>query len=166
MNTSTIRTFVICLLLLAAQVVVFNRLHLFGYATPLMLIYAIIILPLNTPRWLALLLAFAMGLISDIFTTTPGVATTTLTLAAFVQQPLLRALLPADTIDDICASRRTMGTSKYLAYTLILTVLYCTAFFLVENCGFTRGIFLLINIGASTALTYLLILTFDTIRKG
>ena len=60
--------------LLMLQVFVFNHIHLFGYATPLPYIYFLLILPGNTSRWVYVLTGFALGLLTDLFTNTPGMA--------------------------------------------------------------------------------------------
>ena len=59
-------------LLLLLQVLLFGHIHLFGYATPMPYVYFLIILSLDTPRWLYLVSAFALGLAIDIFSCTPG----------------------------------------------------------------------------------------------
>ena len=43
------------LALVAAQLLVFNHIHLFGYATPLPFVYFLLRFPLNTERWSILL---------------------------------------------------------------------------------------------------------------
>ena len=60
--------------LCAAQALVFNRIHLFGCATPLIYIYMIMKLRRNYPQWGALLWSFALGLTIDAVSNTPGVA--------------------------------------------------------------------------------------------
>ncbi len=165
MNASFIKTVPLALLLLIIQVVILNRIHLFGCATPLLLVYVIITLPQNTPRWGSLLLGFFMGLISDIFTNTPGVATVTLTFIAFIQPVFLLSFLPQDFPEDVHPSLQSLGMGKYLTYSLVLTFLYCALYFFLENFGFSHGLWLLLNIVCSTALTYIFILTLENIRR-
>lgn len=62
------------------QVLVFNHVHIFGYATPMPYIYFLLILPSDTPRWLYVLLGFVLGLLIDLFTNTPGMAAGSMTL--------------------------------------------------------------------------------------
>ena len=72
---------VLCL----AQAFVFNRIHLFGCATPLIYIYMIIKLERNYPKWGILLWSFALGVTVDALSNTPGVAAASLTLIGAVQ---------------------------------------------------------------------------------
>ncbi len=165
MSASYIRNIIIGLLLLLAQVVLFNRIYLFGCATPLLLVYALIVLPVATPRWLSLLLAFFMGLVSDMFTNTPGVAAITLTFIAFIQPPLLRAIIADDEAHELLPSLRSLGPLKFISYSLILTFLACALTFILEEFSFSRWLWLLYNILGSTALTYIFIFTFELIRR-
>lgn len=73
-------------LLLLLQVLLFGHIHLFGYATPMPYVYFLIILSLDTPRWLYLVSAFALGLAIDIFSCTPGM--TSASLCAVASSPL------------------------------------------------------------------------------
>ncbi len=165
MNGSVVRVIFNTLLLVVAQVMILNRIHLFGCATPLLLVYIIICLPLNAPRWASLLLAFSLGLVADMFANTPGVAAMALTAVAFVQPTLMRMMLPRDIDHVFTPTMKTLGRAKYLVFSGMLTFLYCALFFLLENFGFSHIGRLSLSVGASTVLTYIFILTFESIRK-
>lgn len=77
-------------LLLLLQVLLFGHIHLFGYATPMPYVYFLIILSLDTPRWLYLVSAFALGLAIDIFSCTPGMTSASLCAVALIAPWLLR----------------------------------------------------------------------------
>ena len=70
-------------MLLLLQALVFNHVHIFGYATPMPYIYFLLILPSVTPRWLYVLLGFLLGLSVDLFTNTPGMAAGALCLSGW-----------------------------------------------------------------------------------
>ena len=74
--------------ILALQVLVFNHVQIVGYATPMVCIYFILLFPLGTPHWQTLLWAFAIGLLQDIFSNTPGMNAASLTFVGFIQ-PML-----------------------------------------------------------------------------
>ena len=61
MNTQLLRGVAIFVALLLVQILVFNHIHLFNCATPLLYIYVVLLFPRNIPRWLALLSGFIMG---------------------------------------------------------------------------------------------------------
>ena len=76
--------------LVAAQMVVFNYIHIYDYATPLPFVYLVLLFPLGTSRWSILLWAFVCGLLCDIASLTLGIGAASMTLVAFVQPVLLR----------------------------------------------------------------------------
>ena len=64
-------TFVVLVLV---QGLVFNHIHLFNCATPLLYIIMVLHFRRNHPKWAVLLWCFMMGLCVDVFANTPGVA--------------------------------------------------------------------------------------------
>ncbi len=160
------RRLVHALLLLALQVLVCNHIHLMGYATPMPYVLFLVWLPLNANRIGNMLWAFLLGLAIDIFSNTPGEAAAALTLTAFVQWPLLRAMAPKDSIEDMVPTYKTMGRWNHIRYIFILTLVHHTAFFLLESFSFFHLTALGISFGGSLALSLLLMLTFETLRHG
>ena len=69
-----LRRLALFVVLSLAQVLVFNHIHLFGYATLLLLVYFVVTFPRNYPRWAMLLWSFFLGLFADLFSNTPGMA--------------------------------------------------------------------------------------------
>ena len=52
-------------LLLLLQVLVFNHIHLFGFATPLLYVYVMLLFRRNFPKWAILCCGFLGGLCVD-----------------------------------------------------------------------------------------------------
>ena len=77
-------------ILLVFQGLVFNHIHFFGYATPVIYVYILCLQPLNTSRYAWLLWGFAVGLGADFFSETPGLGAASMTLTALCAPPLLR----------------------------------------------------------------------------
>ena len=72
-------------LLVALQVLILNKINLFGYVTPLVYIWVTIKIDNSYSRNAILLISFLTGLAVDIFTGTPGMHAAAITLLAFVQ---------------------------------------------------------------------------------
>ena len=151
--------------LCAAQALVFNRIHLFGCATPLIYIYMILKLRRNYPQWGALLWSFALGLTIDAFSNTPGVAAASLTLIGAVQPYFMRLFVQRDAAEDLKPSIHTLGFTKFCFFTFCLTFLYCTVFFVLETFNFFNWVQWLLQIGGSTLVTFVMIITFDSVSK-
>lgn len=165
MNVDTLKKVLWLLVLTLVQVLVLNHIHLFGFATPLLYIYFIILFQRNYPRWALPLWGFALGLLIDIFSNTAGVNCATLTLMAFVQPYILRPFIPRDSADDVQPGIRTIGTASFCYYALIMTFAFCVVFFSLEMFSFFNILFWLECVGGSTLLTYLLILVIENVRR-
>jgi rod shape-determining protein MreD len=164
MNTEILKSIAWALLLLTAQVLVLNNIHLFGFATPLLLVYIIIVMPANAPRWVSLTSAFLMGIISDMFSNTPGVAAASLTATAFLQPTLLKLMLSREAPENLTPAISTMGRTKFISFSLILVLLYCLMFFALEEFSFFHLTQWAQFVGGSTILTLMLLLTIENFR--
>lgn len=165
MNVNILRNIIFFAVLLLVQVLVLNRISMFGCATPLLYIYFLLPTKRNQPRWATLLWGFAMGLAIDIFQNTPGVAAASMTLAALLQPYLLELFVPRDSADDFQPSIRSLNTSKYVFYSLALVFVYCVTFASIEAFNFYNWQQLLLCIVGCTALTETLVLVIDNIRR-
>jgi rod shape-determining protein MreD len=152
---------VLCLL----QALVFNHVHLFGYATVLLYVYFVVIFPRSYPRWAILLWSFALGLSVDIFADTPGMAAASLTLVGVLQPYLLELFRPRDAVENIKSSVAALGFSKFLTLASILVFVHCLVFFTIESFGFFNWLEWLLTVVGTTVLTLVVLLTVESIRK-
>lgn len=148
-----------------AQVLVFNHIHLFGYATLLLLVYFVVMFPRNYPRWAMLLWSFFLGLFADLFSNTPGLGAASLTLMAFAQPYLLDLFIPREAPENMRSAVATMGFGKFATFAFTLVFAYCVVFFTLEAFTFFNWIEWVLTIIGSTVLTLALVLTLETIRK-
>ena len=154
---------------LAIQVLVFNHVQVYGYGVPMVCILPILLFPLETPRWQILLWSFAIGLLEDIFTNTPGMSAATLTLIGMVQPALLRSFTPRDEEDDdagLVPSSHTLGWAAFVRYLIVATLLQALCFFTLEAFSFFNIWKYLINILSSWAMTAIILTAFESIRSG
>lgn len=146
---------------------VFNHIHLWGYATPLCYVYALLILPASTPRWLYITAGFALGLLGDLFTNTPGLGAASLCTVGLLTPLLFNAFGPKDRDDDVLfPSARTMEWTGFANYTLAASLLYCSLFFAIEAFSFVYWKALLLRIVSSTLLTLIVILVMEAVRSS
>ena len=145
-----------------AQALVFNRIQLFGCAMPLIYVYFVLRFPYGFPRWASLLWGFGLGLCTDMFVNTPGVAAASMTLLAFVQPYTLLLFVPRDAEENFHPSVKTLGWGKFLTFALLLVFFYCLVFFSFEAFGFFNWVYWLSCIGGSTVLTMLLVIALES----
>ena len=154
-------------LLTLLQALVCNHIHILGYATPLPYIYFLLILPGNTPRWLYILLGFALGLLIDASCNTPGVAAAATTAGGLLTPWLLHLFAPKDYDENtpLLPSVHTMEWGAFLRFATTVTVLHCLLFFSLEAFNLFHLPDVLINTLGSSALTILFIAAFELIRN-
>ena len=68
-----VRNIIRFLVLLLAQVLVFENVNLGGNVNPYFYVLFVLLMPFETPKWTVLLTAFALGFSVDIFTHTMGI---------------------------------------------------------------------------------------------
>ena len=158
------------ILLLAMQVLVFNHIHICGYATPMICVYFLLIMPLSTARWAKLFWGFGIGLVQDMFANTPGMMAATLTFVALVQPRLLTLTGGIDEEDekeeDTTPSIAKLGVFPFLRYAFCGVLLQCILFYLLETFSFFSISDTLINISGSTAFSLLIIWLIESIRSN
>lgn len=165
MNAEFFRRLLLYAVLVLAQALVLNHIHLFGYATPLLYVYFVVSFPRNYPKWGILLWSFLLGLNVDAFSNTPGVAASAMTLISLLQPYVLELFMQRDSEDDFQPSISSMGAGKYIYFTLLLTFIYCIVFFTVEMFTFFNWLQWILNILTSTLLSLLFIVVIDSLRK-
>lgn len=153
-----------CVLALV-QVLVLNHIQIAGVATPLLYVYFIEIFRRNYSRHALVCWGFALGLLMDTFQNTPGAAAASLTLLAFLQPELLDLFLTREQADDMSPSKANLGRLPFFYFTTLCTSLFCIVFFLLESFSFFNWVSWLERSLGSIALTEVLIMAIDTLRK-
>jgi rod shape-determining protein MreD len=150
---------------LLVQVLILNRVWIFNVATPLLYVYFVISFPRNSAKGEVLAWSFALGLMVDLFSNTPGMASGTMTLVALLQPYLLELYVPRDSAENLEVTSATLGRSKFLTFSTILTLLYCLVFFILEAFNFFEWQLWLLRAVCSTVLTMVLMLAIDSVRS-
>ncbi len=152
--------------LILAHTLVFNHIHLMGYATPMPYVYALIILPHGTARWIYVVLGFCIGIVIDILSNTVGAAAAALTLVGLVTPLLLRTFAPDDKLEEeFTPSIKTMQWGGFLKLAVVVTLIHTLVFFLLETFSLFDVLEILIKVGSSTALTVIFMMTFEKLRN-
>ena len=152
--------------LVLAHTLVFNHIHLMGYATPMPYVYALIILPHGTARWIYVVLGFCIGIVIDILSNTVGAAAAALTLVGLVTPLLLRTFTPDDKLEEeFTPSIKTMQWGGFLKLAVAVTFIHTLVFFLLETFSLFDALEILIKVGSSTALTVIFMMTFEKLRN-
>ena len=166
MAIDTLKRLAVFVVLVLAQVLVFNHIRLFGYAIPLLYVYFIIITQRGYPRWATLVWSFMLGLAVDLFSNTPGAAAASLTLVGLLQPYLLELFVSREAAPNLKVSLSVLGWTKFLTLAGLLTFVHCLAFFSLEMFTFvdlpTWGFCVL----GSGLLTLILITGLESVRQS
>lgn len=169
MTKTSLQLIGITLILIIAQVVVFNHVCLFGVAVPFAFLYVLLRLPVSLSQNWSLTIGFFLGIIIDIFSDTQGMNALACTIAIAVRRPVLRLYFPReDELSDPCPSISSLGLPTYTKYALTMSAIYCTLIFIIEAFTFFNILALLLRITTSTLVTTLLLVGIDslTLRRN
>ncbi len=161
MNHDLFRLPLLFIILCVLQVFVLNHCQLFGCAMPMLYVYFVISMKKGMAKWAMMVWAFALGLLLDTFSNTPGVNAATMTLSAMVQPYLLDLFITREGDEELIPSMSTIGTKPFINYTIVMVTLFCVVFFTLEMLNFLNGLKWLECVVGSTILTVALILAVD-----
>ena len=148
------------LLVLATQILILNNVNIYGYGTPLLYIWLVIILPKEISPYLTLLVSFLIGGFMDVFCSTPGLhafATTAAGLASIKTLPLFITNNDNINHNKFVPSIKTMGNNKFFNYTLLIVILHHILLFLMEAFSLEAFGTLLLRMVTSMIFTLILI---------
>ena len=155
-------------LILFVQIVLLNNIQLWGLFTPFLYILFILLLPVNTPKWLIIILAFITGIIVDIFDNTIGIHTFSLVFIGFLRPFLLRIWAPHDGFDihkELLPHE--YGYMWFLKYSFLMVAIHQLILFTMEAFSFENMNIVLSRWIVNTIFTELVILitVFATEKK-
>lgn len=165
MNIEILKRPLLFVVLVLVQVLVLNHVRLFGFGTPLLYVYFAISFRRGYARWAVLLWSFLLGLCVDVFSNTPGVAAVSMTFVGLLQPYVLELFMQRDSEEDILPGVRSLGLAKYVIYSLMLSAVYCLVFFTVETFTFFNWLQWALSVVVSMALTLLLVVVVDNLRR-
>ncbi len=135
MNSALIWNIARFILLLMAQVLIFNRINLFGYINPFPYILFIILYPVNGNRYGLLLSSFFLGIIMDMFSNSGGVhAASCLILANY--RPYIFKFSFGLSYEYQTVKLNDVLTPERFSFILIAVVLHHFILFILEIFSF------------------------------
>ena len=151
-------------LFILVQVYVLDKIpHLHRFVVPYLYFLFLLWLPFTLPRMGLLAIGFLTGITLDNFKMTPGLHTAACLLVVYIRPFLINVMMPKETteINYHEPSPRAMGWGPYLIYGFILTLLHHTYLVMLEWLQFGSFLHFLIKVGATTAISMLLIITVE-----
>ncbi|MCA6422214.1 MAG: rod shape-determining protein MreD [Flavobacterium sp.] len=140
------------ILLLAAQVLIFNRIDLFGYVNPFPYILFIILYPVNGNKTGLLLASFFLGILMDMFCNSGGVhAVASIVLAYF--RPSIFKFSFGLSYEYQTVKLNDVLTPERFSFILIAVVIHHSVLFILEVFKISLLIDILLRTVLSTLFT-------------
>lgn len=155
---TVIQNIILFVVLLLAQVLVLNNIQFLGFINPYIYILFIISLPVKLPRWLTLLLAFAMGLLIDTFSNTLGMHAAATVFVAYARSFIIKLFTSIDEGNNPTPSFHTFGVGAYIKYVFVMVFLHHALLFYLEAFSFSHFWLILFKTVLSSIVTILIIL--------
>mgnify|MGYP001320359452 CR=1 FL=1 len=147
-----------CIGLVLLQVLVFNHIHIGGYATPFLYIYVILKFHSEVSRNQLLMWGFFLGLAVDMFSNTVGMNAAATVFLAFMQPMLLRFFTVRDNFELYKPSAKAMGSAPFARYLITGVVLHHSVLVGLEYFSFLSIKEMFLRMILSALLTLICIL--------
>lgn len=145
--------------LVLLQVFVLNNIDFGGFLNPYLYVLFILLLPLDTPKWLLLVLAFLLGFFVDIFMHTIGLNIAATLFMAWLRPGLIKALSSGKDIETgMKPGIRDFGFNWFFMYSLILVLVHHLVLFFLEAFKFNDFLNILYNALLSSLFTLVLVI--------
>jgi rod shape-determining protein MreD len=146
------------MVLVLVQVLIFNQVHLGGYISPFIYILFVMLLPVNTPRYLLLILGFLLGLTIDVFTNSLGMHAAATVFIAFIRPVVIRSISNREEDRHEYPGLMQNSFSWFLYYSIIMVFAHHLIFFYLEFFTFTHFFTTLLRVILSSLLSVFIII--------
>jgi rod shape-determining protein MreD len=145
-------------IILLAQLLIFNNIELSGYINPYIYVLFVLLLPFDTPKTVLLLLAFVTGITMDLFMGTPGVHSSALVLMAFARPMVLALFSPREGYQTNTLPRMSQfGFEWFVKYSVMLVLIHHFVLFFLEVFTFQHFFSTLLRSLLSALLTVIIL---------
>lgn len=140
------------------QVLFMNNIQFSRFVNPYFYVLFILLMPINTPRYLLLLLGFILGVTIDVFSNTPGVHASATVFMAFLRPVIVNASNVDEQDIMLPPSIVSFGFAWFVKYALFLIFFHHLFLFFVEIFSFHGFFITLFRSFLSTIFTFVFVL--------
>ncbi|MEI6311390.1 MAG: hypothetical protein WCP57_03920 [Bacteroidota bacterium] len=153
MNSQIIKYLSHCILILVIQILALNYINVSGLINPYMYPLLILMLPLNTPKYILLFTALFIGLSVDIFQETLGMHAFATIFIAFLRPYVFKILNPKEQEADEIMDIHYHGFTWFAIYLGVFTFIHHLLFFRIEKGDFHAYHYTLLKTVLSTVFS-------------
>lgn len=126
------------IVLVLVQVLFLNQVQFSGFVNPYLYILFIMLLPLNSPRYVTLIGAFILGLSIDIFSNTLGMHAFATVFIAYLRPIVIRLITNREEDMDDYPGLAQNGFVWFLYYSVLMVTLHHMVLFCLEVFSFSN----------------------------
>lgn len=159
-----IKQIIQALVVVLLQVLLFDHLQIAGWGFPMVYVLVLMNLPVQTPRWLEMMIGAAVGLLFDVWSSSLGV-----NMAACIAFSFLRPILLNNVLQDVervkgevCS--RSIGRIEYIKCLVFLVLMHHLLVFALEAWSWSNWWMVLVQTLISSLLTILIITGYEIFR--
>ena len=158
MSNTFIRISLRFFILILVQVLILSNIHFLGYLNPYVYLLFILTMPFETPKWVLLITAFALGLSVDLFSNSLGIHAGATVFAAYFRPYVIRLITSRREYEPgVEPSIADLGFQWFFTYTLTITLLHHLFLFLLEAFRFSGFFSTLVHSFNNALFTVLII---------
>jgi rod shape-determining protein MreD len=146
------------------QVLLFDRLQLWGVCHPYIYLLCLLMLPITLPHSVQMLIGAAAGLIMDIFCNSIGIHMAACILLMFIRPYLLGVIVNDKDRLNEQISLHALGMEAMLKYVVILVVIHHLTVFTLAAWSWSYIGFILLETLVSSIITIVLILGYNILK--
>lgn len=143
--------------LVLVQVLIFNQVQFSGFFNPYVYVLFIILLPLSTPRYAVLILAFLLGLTIDIFSNSLGIHSAATVFAAYIRPLIIRIISNREDDKSDFPGLNQNKLTWFINYVLLMVLLHHTLLFYLEVYTFANFLNTLYRVILSSIFSIIMI---------
>ncbi len=143
--------------LVLVQVLIFNQIQFGGFFNPYVYILFVILLPLSAPRYLVLILAFALGFIIDIFSNSLGVHSAATVFIAYMRPAVIRVISNREDYKNDYPGLHQNKLIWFVSYVTIMVLLHHLLLFYLEVYTFANFLNTLFRVILSSLFSIIVI---------
>jgi len=153
------RYIILFVLLLVAQILVFNHIYVSGYLSVYPYILFLLLLPSDINRSLLLVLAFVLGISVDLFSDSMGIHAAACVPVAYMRSLILRTSTSLESKNDSFEPNVHYfgGWRRYVLYAGVLILVHHSILLFLEAFSFNHFFSTLLKIMGSSILSFIFI---------
>jgi rod shape-determining protein MreD len=152
------------IIVMILQVLLFDRLQLWGVCHPYIYLLCLLMLPITLPHSVQMLIGAAAGLIMDIFCNSIGIHMAACILLMFIRPYLLGVIVNDKDRLNEQISLHALGMEAMLKYVVILVVIHHLTVFTLAAWSWSYIGFILLETLVSSIITIVLILGYNILK--